>query len=141
MATIACVCQVHVYSLFYSIVVGRRPRPRSEHNGIASQPSSRDSSTTEGRVSRFSCPRSPEAGRHHNFCKLSEIKGYEVFRAVSMAHFRGQSTVHDHVGHFLLFSREEKRSTEYIQCCNPESCDQRPRVLSLARGCRLCRRD
>jgi hypothetical protein len=39
---------------------------------------------TEGRVSRISCPKiAGGGGRHNNFSKLLEIKGYEVFRVDS----------------------------------------------------------
>src|SRR5215467_5487199 len=62
------------------LVVGRRPRQRSEHNGSPASRIRGIRAPTEGRVSRFSCPKIAGGGRPHNFSKLSEIKGHEVFR-------------------------------------------------------------
>src|SRR5215469_18281190 len=68
------------------LVVERRPRQRSEHNGSPASRIRGIRAPTEGRVSRFSYPKIAEAGRQHNFSKLSEIKGYEVFRVDRIIH-------------------------------------------------------
>src|SRR5215471_17427240 len=62
------------------LVVGRRPRQRSEHNGSPASRMRGIRAPTEGRVSRFSCPKIAAGGQASQLSKLSEIKGHEVFR-------------------------------------------------------------
>jgi len=45
------------------LVVGRRPRPRSEHNGSPATRIRGLRAPTEGRVSRFSCPKIAGGGQ------------------------------------------------------------------------------
>src|SRR5215469_6619337 len=62
------------------LAVGRRPRQRSEHNGSPASRMRGIRAPTEGRVSRFSCPKIAAGGQASQLSKLSEIKGHEVFR-------------------------------------------------------------
>src|SRR5215471_4543099 len=78
------------------LVVGRRPRQRSEHNGLPASRIRGIRAPTEGRVSKFSWSKIAGGGQtsqlstgvsgsynHHEAvarAKLLEIKGHEVFR-------------------------------------------------------------
>src|SRR5215470_5770887 len=62
------------------LAVGRRPRQRSEHNGSPASRIRGIRAPTEGRVSRFSCPKIAAGGQASQLSKLSEIKDHEVFR-------------------------------------------------------------
>src|SRR5215472_9253176 len=81
------------------LVVGRRPRQRSEHNGLPASRIRGIRAPTDGRVSRFSWPKIAGGGQasqlstgvsgsynHHEAvarAKLLEITGHEVFRVDS----------------------------------------------------------